>query len=500
MAVCGQNGFTRPRHDAQHQDSCLDTLSPYHPPARTHAIVAKRHSVRITAQQPETWSKSPAIMAAGDPAQAVTDRHHACFCAATILAMSLLQLPGAEAVSAPGSFTVDMSAAPVHRWDGALEASMQGRTWNDTWGSIFTAHNRTLFNHLNASHWETLASAVREHFPQQAEELEGIAAQFAEMFPPPAFPVVSYEYLCGWVYYHELAHSDLEAPDDYTVVSRECTGLLARDASGSVHHVANMDQSPPEVRNVTLRVTFLSSSAAGNSLGDRVLFEGVDWYWFTTGVSRAVRKGLVSVQENWRTDGTLQHEAVFRDISSGVESQIFLFRSTLLASADGATALGDYEGLVQYWSTVRLAAPFYVIMAGAGPGQGAVIARNTTGVAAPGGVLRLGSSPAAARGVDRSWYLAQTNYDHWLPDSATDPRRSAAETTLTQLGQGEAASALGLMGVASTYPVHNPHTAYTAVMAAGPGTMHAFVRTATCPYDRYEALPDATYAAYCARR
>ena len=42
---------------------------------------------------------------------------------------------------------------------------------------------------------------------------------------------------------------------------------------------------------------------------------------------------------------------------------------------------------------------------------------------------------------------------------------------------------LGLFAVVSAYPVHNPHTAYTAVMSAKEGTLQAFVREASCPVD-----------------
>ena len=51
------------------------------------------------------------------------------------------------------------------------------------------------------------------------------------------------------------------------------------------------------MRNVTLRVRFTK--------GNSTVFDGVDWYWFTTGVSRAVRKGVASLQENWRSLKTL---------------------------------------------------------------------------------------------------------------------------------------------------------------------------------------------------
>jgi len=131
---------------------------------------------------------------------------------------------------------------------------------------------------------------------------------------------------------------------------------------------------------------------------------------------------------------------------------------------------------------VRLAAPYYVAVAGVGRGRGVVLARNQTAV--ENEPLKLDAT---------SWYLAQTNYDHWLPDPATDPRRSVATATLDQLGRSSASSPLGLFAVASTYPVHNPHTAYTAVMSARDGTLTSYVRTGLCPEDPFERSVDARY-------
>ena len=53
----------------------------------------------------------------------------------------------------------------------------------------------------------------------------------------------------------------------------------------------------------------------------------------------------------------------------------------------------------------------------------------------------------------------------------------------------------GLFATASAYPVHNPHTAYTAVMDPTTGSLQAFVRDAMCPVDG-SALAGAD-ARYC---
>jgi len=54
--------------------------------------------------------------------------------------------------------------------------------------------------------------------------------------------------------------------------------------------------------------------------------------------------------------------------------------------------------------------------------------------------------------------------------------RGAARDARARPGQAEGASALGVFAAISTAPVLNDDTAYTAVMRAATGELHAFVR------------------------
>jgi N-acylethanolamine-hydrolysing acid amidase len=294
-----------------------------------------------------------------------------------LLLVAVLPL-ASRASSRPPTFTFDYDKPPASRWDGALALATQGKSWEDTWGSIFSYHNSSVFDYLTPSMYTLMGDALQQHFPEQAEELQGISKQFSELFP---VQVVSFEYLASWVYYHELAHSDFGSSSAASDNSKSCTGLLAADSSGMVHHVANMDQSPPTIRDVTLHVQFVD--------GEDNLYEGVDWYWFTTGTSRMVMPGVVSIQENWRMGETLALADLLEDFDDGVPPHIFVFRRALEGVVQDPTI--DFEDLVEQMSTMRLASPYYVVMAGPKKMQGAVIARNNAGVASPDGeILRLG--------------------------------------------------------------------------------------------------------------
>ena len=194
-------------------------------------------------------------------------------------------------------------------------------------------------------------------------------------------------------------------------------------------------------------------------------------------------KGKASFQENWRTDhqvGNIPVSEVLQDIDNGVPSHVFIFRNAFERIVEDPSI--GFEDLVEEMATMRMAAPEYIVMAGPEKMQGAVIARNQDGVAAPGGkVLRLGETdgnPTSARTPEiNSWALAQTNYEHWQEDPPNDPRRTAAERTIANYGREFAASYLGLFAVASTYPVHATSTAYTAVMNVRTGDLQPLVRT-----------------------
>ena len=369
--------------------------------------------------------------------------------------------------STPPTFTLDLSLPARDRWAGALALVAAEHPWDASWLPIFAEHNASLFDHMASSDFAALGAALDAHYPAHADELRGIAGQFGDVYGQ----VVSYDYLAAWVYYHELAHTTLV--QDAAAYARECTGIVAQDAEGRVHHIANMDQSPEAVRNVTLSVRFVRNASAAPVL------LGVDWYWFTTGVSRVVSPGLASVQENWRTTTTRTLADVLADAAAGVVPQILLFRDTLLRRPAPPPS---FDALVASFRTVRLAAPFYIVAAGVRAGEGVVIARNLTGV---DGSRRLGATSG--------FYLAQTNYDAWLPDPVADPRRTVAERTMSGFGAAVGATEVGLMAAASSYPVHNPHTAYTAYMRAATGTLVAFVRDSMCPENAQDVVVDSRY-------
>lgn len=350
---------------------------------------------------------------------------------------------------APPHFHLNLDSPPEQRWKGAVAAVLAAHPWEHGFGPSFANHNRSLFNHLTDADWILMRQAIEKYWPELALELKSISQLFQD-----AGHFVSYDYLCGWVYFHELDHTEL-AHTDYSM-GRECTGIVMQDTTGRIIHGRNMDQSPHSVRNVTLQITF--------SKGGKVIFESVDWYWFTTGVMTTVKKDVVSLQENWRFLKQ-NSKSVFQDIKNGVIPQVFVFRN--LNTNDSIT---NFDSAVDFLINVPMATPEYIIAAGPNAGQGVIIPKVAQKTAEK--VIRLGDPSAST--IFKSWYLVQTNYDWWEKDPPSDSRRTDAIHALNKMQQDVAACENGTDVIMTTPQVLNSGTAYTAIMKASTGQLHAY--------------------------
>ena len=357
--------------------------------------------------------------------------------------------------SRPPTFNVNLTRPPGDRWIGVMGAL--GVLHPNTWSSIFTWHNDSLFNNLKGAEFDIIQTSIAHHFQEQDHEVRGMAREFRKVGVP-----VSYQYLCAWAYSHELSHAESNILNN----GEGCTAIIAEDLEGDIHHVALMDQQPIEIRSVVLHVRFV--------FGDTLLFEGSDWYWFTTGLTRMVKKSTASLQENWRwpPDKLLPRNIVTGDVRMGVIPQSWVFRSALMEFC-------DFVILESHLASMRLAAPYYVAIGGTRSAEGVLFARAGLGeadnVSGPG-IERL--SPTT--GI---WYLVQTNNDRWKPDPTYDYRRTYAEVALVEAGRGRGSTALGLLGVANLFPIRNPTTSHIVVMSAEKGTIETFILEPTIVVD-----------------
>lgn len=209
-----------------------------------------------------------------------------------------------------------------------------------------------------------------------------------------------------------------------------------------------MDQDPAAGRNLTVEYRFVAADSGALQV------VAVDWYTIVTaGFMTALVPGVASVQENWRfSRPPLSHTLVLGQIDAGLLPQVYLFRQAML------NAPPSFASIVAAISSARLAAPMYAAVGG----------RN--GSVAAGLIVTKAASPAADPPQGRialdgqRWGLVQTNYDHFLPDPADDPRRSVAEAVLFAQPQAAAATGPGVLSALWTPPVLNSETLYSVLM------------------------------------
>merc|ERR1712216_670018 len=89
-----------------------------------------------------------------------------------------------------------------------------------------------------------------------------------------------------------------------------------------------------------------------------------------------------------------------------------------------------FEDGIDFLSSTPLILGGYITVAGAAPGEGAVVTRNSTMAEK---VQRLSDGLP----TEKPWFLVQTNYDGWEPDPASDNRKTSAVCLLEEIGQDD---------------------------------------------------------------
>jgi len=340
-----------------------------------------------------------------------------------------------------------MDLPAQQRWSVCVETILTTYGWENSFGPVFEAWNEYNFIrmvHANPEMPSIMWNAIQKYWPEQAGEIEGIAATFVAHNHS-----ITPEYLSQWVYAHEIVHANYScvnckaATPEWLHVG-ECTGVLVQDAGGHVLHGRNLDNGPQNLRNITLQISFVQNGS--------LVYVAVDWWWFTSGVETLMKPGVASISENMR-DGTISTEELLTGVTSGLLPQTFWLR-TILDTAENFSA-------VTKWLIEQPAiAPQYLIVAGTAANEGCVIARAADDATNPRPVFSLNQT---------TWFLVETNSDLWEEDVLWDPRHQVAVALLSQYSQAQGASLLPVWSVINTWPVRNNNTIYSVVMQPSTG-------------------------------
>lgn len=122
----------------------------------------------------------------------------------------------------PPLVVVDLEADVADRWKPAIMAVLNKHAFTDSFLPVFASHNASLFVNITNDQYATLAASLEQHYPAQAAELHGISQAFQELGH-----TVTFTYLAGWVWFHELAHSDAAAPELRDMQGKSCHAFRA---------------------------------------------------------------------------------------------------------------------------------------------------------------------------------------------------------------------------------------------------------------------------------
>lgn len=243
-----------------------------------------------------------------------------------------------------------------------------------------------------------------------------------------------------------------------------CTSLVAQDANGNVYHARNLDFGVFlgwDLKNDTWVISELLRPLVANvefTKNGVVQYKAVTFVGFV-GLITAVKPNTLSYSMNERFGVNGGYIGLFEWIIGINRNQAWV---TLLARDIFETPGVDFEKAVKMFSSTPILAPCYYILAGPQPNQGAVVTRDR------------------AQSVDiwrmnETWFLVETNYDHWKKPIFVDDRVTPANKCMNQMGQ-QSASFSGIFNVLSTRPVLNKLTVYTALMEVKTGKMESYIQ------------------------
>lgn len=245
-----------------------------------------------------------------------------------------------------------------------------------------------------------------------------------------------------------------------------CTSIVAEDPSGNFVHARNLDFGlfiGWDVKNRTWEITEALRPLVVNieyQRGGKTLFKAVHFAGYI-GILTGLKPNLFSfsMDERFNKDGGFIGIIKWLEGDRNESWMGFLARQVM----ENATSYKEAQDKLA--NTVMLA-PAYFILGGNQSGQASVITRSREKAL---DVWEMSTIK------EHTWYILETNYDHWEKPLFLDDRRTPANKCMMNLTQ-QAVSFAGIFDVLSTIPVLNKLTAYTALMEVKTGRFESYIR------------------------
>jgi hypothetical protein len=245
-----------------------------------------------------------------------------------------------------------------------------------------------------------------------------------------------------------------------------CTSIVAQMVDGSILHARNLDFGTGMDDTELLRelAGMFNYTRNGSTVFAAVGFP------FYSGVLTGFKPGAFAVTVNTRflPKGPLDQltTAINFLLHNNASPVTFVTREVMENMTNYFTAL---ELLVD----TPLIDDVYYTLSGTSPNQGTVITRSRNNASDIWHV----SSP-------ETWYILQTNYDHWLPAPWYDDRADPGNALMTAMGQKAVTLPNIYANTLSVKPVMNMMTIMTVTMSVDLNVLNATVRTCSdpCPF------------------
>ena len=230
-----------------------------------------------------------------------------------------------------------------------------------------------------------------------------------------------------------------------TTKAKACTSIVARAENSTLFHGRNMDygSSIPGMTEVLQNLTFIADFQDNGE----TIYTGTTFAGFV-GLPSGQKPKQFTITVNERDEGDLWMNAV-EALIAGTHGTVSLLIRDVLADPEM-----DFKMASERLITAPLITSSYIIVGGVEPNEGVVITRG-----------RSSAKDVWWLGSNGSWFLVETNYDHWTAPPSSDDRRDPAIKGMREMGQSRVGTP-GLFTVFSTPPVLNDGTTHTVIMSA----------------------------------
>jgi hypothetical protein len=237
-----------------------------------------------------------------------------------------------------------------------------------------------------------------------------------------------------------------------------CTSIIYRQTNNTLVHGRNLDfPFATQLRDMLFNVDFYRGSTY---VYTATTFPG----YF--GVITGIKPGAFAISIDERFDDNYGESKLWNIV--GLIRNflgLLLFREGNTRVVRKALETQEtWEGAVNYLSEVPIIAEAFYIISGLENNQGAVVTRNRWNLE---NLWLLNET---------TWFLLETNYDHWLPAPKDDDRRDPAIKYMNTVGQANL-DVPTFFQLFDTYPMlQESMTVYTAVMSPATGFYSVIIR------------------------